>query len=316
MKSIKSFLSIAVLLLLAIGCEKSSVTSEVQQQKPAFIMDDLLNTVVWEGDCDQPYNIQLLVRQQQSDGTWLWIWGIQNLSSPNVADLSRFSIHVPSCVKVLKTAYAYQTVAGGLQTEFTTTVAPDASYANCRPTNVTGGKAVLSYPVVTYGTNTTYLVLIVDKEYALDVNGTGYFQNSSGCGTTCFPGIKDDCSAVSCSFSQGRYFASPHKWPAATVTVGGKTYTEAEGRALWNLKGQAASTSDALKAFFQASAIKLSAATISSTASVLADVKIIEDWLATQPKLTSVSIVSIPKNKAVAEAAGRIGNWIDANHCK
>jgi hypothetical protein len=316
MKSIKLLFSVFMLLFMAISCEKSAVMEEVPQQKADFILDDIQNTVVWQGECDKPYNIQLLVRQQQTDGTWLWIWGIQNLSSPSVADLARFSFQVPSCVKILKTAYAYQGVNGGLQTPFTTSVAVDAAYSRCSPSDVTGGKAVLSYPVVTNGTNTTYLVLVVDKEYALDVNGTAYFKNSGGCGTTCFPGIKDDCNAVSCSFSQGRYFASPHAWPVPTVTVGGKTYTEAEGRALWDLKGPVASTSDARKAFFQVAAIKLSATTISSNASVWADVKIVEDWLATQPKLTAMSLSQIPKNKAVGEAGGRIGNWIDANHCK
>jgi hypothetical protein len=51
-------------------------------------------------------------------------------------------------------------------------------------------------------------------------------------------------------------------------------------------------------------------------ATVWADVAIAEAYLSTIPKLTPSTI---PKNssasKAAGEAGGRIGKWIDDNHC-
>jgi hypothetical protein len=61
-------------------------------------------------------------------------------------------------------------------------------------------------------------------------------------------------------------------------------------------------------------AIKLSGSSVGKCATVWADVKLIEDWLATLPKLTPSAYKYT--NKAAADAAGRIGKWIDEHHCK
>lgn len=121
---------------------------------------------------------------------------------------------------------------------------------------------------------------------------------------------------VVCSLSQGYWFAKPQAvWTTGTVTIGGKTYFQAEGKAIWNASNKGGLL-NAKAAFTQAAAIKLSK--VAPSASVWADVQIIESYLASIPKLTATNIPANSKtgpNAAAGAAAGRIGAWIDANHC-
>lgn len=121
---------------------------------------------------------------------------------------------------------------------------------------------------------------------------------------------------VICSLSQGYWFAKPNAvWPNGTVTLGGKTYTQAEGKAIWNTANKGGLL-NAKAAFTQAAAIKLS--NVKPSATVWADVQIIENYLASIAKLNPLSLPANTKtgaNAAAGAAAGRIGNWINANHC-
>lgn len=121
---------------------------------------------------------------------------------------------------------------------------------------------------------------------------------------------------VVCSLSQGYWFAKPQAvWPNGTVTLGGKTYTQAEGKAIWNTTNRGGLL-NAKAAFTQAAAIKLSK--VKPSAAVWADVQIIENYLATIAKLNPASLPANTKtgpNAAAGAAAGRIGNWINSNHC-
>lgn len=121
---------------------------------------------------------------------------------------------------------------------------------------------------------------------------------------------------VVCSLSQGYWFAKPNAvWPNGNVTLGGKTYTQSEGKAIWNTTNKGGLL-NAKAAFTQAAAIKLS--NVSPSASVWADVQIIENYLSTINKLSPTSIPSNSKtgpNALAGAAAGRIGTWIQNNHC-
>jgi hypothetical protein len=124
-------------------------------------------------------------------------------------------------------------------------------------------------------------------------------------------------STPACSLSQGYWFAKPQAvWPNnGTVTLGGKVYTQAEGKAIWNSSNKGGIL-NAKKAFTQATAIKLS--NVAPSASVWADVAIIDAYFASIPKISATSIPANSKtglNAQAGAAAGRIGNWIDANHC-
>jgi hypothetical protein len=92
-------------------------------------------------------------------------------------------------------------------------------------------------------------------------------------------------------------------------------YSQEEGKAIWNTSNTKGLL-NAKAAFLQASAIKLS--NVAPTASVWADVQIIENYLASIAKLTPGTIPANSRTGANANAgaaAGRIGNWINANHC-
>ncbi len=140
---------------------------------------------------------------------------------------------------------------------------------------------------------------------------------------TCTPGanyIFDeyvDVPVVVCAYSQGYYFAAPKVWPApGTVTVGGKTYTEAEGKAIWLASPN---NSVSKKAFTQAAAIKLS--NVTGVPSVAAQVAIIDAWLGSLPKLSpsylpNQSSVDAALYGKASDASGWIGDWIEDNHCE
>lgn len=124
--------------------------------------------------------------------------------------------------------------------------------------------------------------------------------------------IVEDCGSneEGCSLSQGYWFAKPEViWPF-DVVIGGKSYTQAEGLAIWNSSNKGG-IKDAKKGFLQVAAIKLSG-TVLNTDAVWDDVKIVEDWLGTIEKVTGETTDS---NKEAKKAAGRIGEWIDDNHC-
>ena len=127
-----------------------------------------------------------------------------------------------------------------------------------------------------------------------------------------FSVIAEDCDEEEegCSLSQGYWFAKPEViWPF-DVVIGGESYTQAEGLAIWNSSNKGG-IKDAKKGFLQVAAIKLSG-TVLDTDTVWDDVKIVEDWLKDIEKVTAETS---DKNKAAKKAAGRIGDWIDANHC-
>lgn len=123
-----------------------------------------------------------------------------------------------------------------------------------------------------------------------------------------------------CAYSQGYWFAKPNViWPDVNgpnygqVTIGGYDYTQSEGIAIWKTSNKGG-IRDSKKAFLQVAAIKLSGGTSSNLpASVWTDVQLIESWLSTLGKLSPNNLLT--GNKTVSAAAGRLGDWIDQNHC-
>lgn len=124
-----------------------------------------------------------------------------------------------------------------------------------------------------------------------------------------------------CAFSQGYWFAKPNVvWPDVNggnygqVTIGGFDYTQNEGKTIWNTSNKGG-IKTVKKAFLQVAAIKLSGGTSNNLpASVWADIQLIESWLNQFGKLNLNNFPSI-KDQAVFSAAGRLGDWIDQNHC-
>jgi hypothetical protein len=134
-------------------------------------------------------------------------------------------------------------------------------------------------------------------------SGSGLLKGGQNCETLVFDST---CALVAlsegCSMSQGFYFASPVSAGWGQVTVGAVTLTEAEARALFTARKKTTGE----KAFFQAATIKLSASTVSETASVWALVDVID------AELIHLGAVS----KEAQTATGAIGNWVNENHCE
>ena len=164
----------------------------------------------------------------------------------------------------------------------------------------------------------TYSVIIANTSMSVTVTDSG--SNTVGPYTIDMAGpICGGTTAANCSLSQGYWFAKPQAvWPNGTVTIGGKTYSQAEGKAIWNISN-AKGLLNAKAAFTQAAAVKLSGSSVSPSATVWADVAIIDNYLASIAKISPTAIPGNSKtgaNAAAGAAAGRIGQWIDANHCK
>jgi hypothetical protein len=115
-----------------------------------------------------------------------------------------------------------------------------------------------------------------------------------------------------CSMSQGYWFSKPGiVWPG-TVTIAGHTYTQEEGKAIWGASNTGG-IPDSKAGFCQVVAIKLSGATVKQTASVWADVMLVERYLRTLGKLSPGNLPT--GNEEAKAAAGRIGDWINSHHC-
>jgi hypothetical protein len=111
----------------------------------------------------------------------------------------------------------------------------------------------------------------------------------------------DDYEIVSCAYSQGYWFANRNTvWPY-DVEVGGMTFTQNEGKTFWP------PNTPTRRAFTQYSAIYLSGVTVSEFPELEQAMETIDDYFANDYPNAAGHIVN--------RAAGRIGNWIDSNHC-
>jgi hypothetical protein len=170
-----------------------------------------------------------------------------------------------------------------------------------------------------------------------DLNVLFKSGTNTGCCAATYPnaGIGCKIEEEDCSFSQGYWFANNvnhrngiHPWyvdatdPSLglkTVTIGGKTYTNAEGLAIWNSSNKGG-IEDSKKAFTQLSAILLSGVDIAADVSLTTAVATIECWLSTQSKLTDTFLPN-QSNGSIANcgnaknAADVISTWINTHHC-
>jgi hypothetical protein len=273
------------------------------------------------------YNVSLNRTFAGNQTTFIWTVTNPNPGNGNngtTQDLSHWSF-VPGCPgnngleqnwsDIISAEYSYDGGATWTVITPTPTLKPDPSQT-CSSANV------FKFNFGTSGSTPTLYKLIVSGNYAQDNNNFAIFKSGSktGCCIRTVPGI--GCKEVqNCSYSQGYYFGSPHIWPApGSVAVGGFIYTEAEGRAIWACSNQGG-IPDSKKGFTQVAALLLSNAYPTGNAGIDADVMTIQNWLATKGKLVACS--NLPNQTSAeillygnaADAAGRIGQWINANHC-
>ncbi|MFM6976966.1 MAG: hypothetical protein ACKOW2_09000 [Sphingobacteriaceae bacterium] len=311
---------IAVATILSFtACKKSSI----EQVSPQTVVSNInsINTTsiipastLPSTSTSSPYLVTLESIVNNGDGTYTWIWSVQNPNPGNgsggtVQDLSHWNITLGECAKMEDIVSGATSTDGSTWTSFVPLNRIDPSQDCYTDT-------VLKFDVGTRDTIKTFYQLTVNQNFSINDSVTAVYKSgrNTGCGTFVFSGFGCPIPVVdnSCSLSQGYYFAKPDLVWASTVTVGGYTYTQAEGKAIWNTSNKGG-IKDSKAGFTQVTAIKLSSATISPSASVWVDVAIVENYLSGLGKLSPTNLPT--GNLAAKEAAGRIGNWIDTHHC-
>ena len=266
-------------------------------------------------------NYSVTLDRTYEDGKTTFIWTITNPNPGNgqngtIQNLSHWNF-IPGCPgnDGLEQNWddidaAYYSTDGGTTWNLispTPELAPDPSQT-CTNLNV------FKFNYGTSGSQPTLYKLVLFGNYSADANNTAVFKSgaNTGCCVRTVPGI--GCKTEeTCSLSQGYYFAKPpYTWPFE-VTVGGHTYNEDEGRAIFNCSN-AGGIKDSKKGFTQVAALKLSGAYPTGDALIDADVATVEAYLASLNKLVACTYLPTG-NAAAAAAAGRIGDWINANHC-
>ncbi len=320
----KKLMHWSLIVAFSIGmysCEKSV---EKGQDEPAprnlsvvLPPSDAITTV-----CPTPYVI-ILESITQVGSNYEWVWSVSNPNPGNGSDgtvqnLSHWDIELGQCATMDDIVGAAYSGDGVTWTPFIPTYEEDASMLNACSL-LTG--PVLKFDFGTSGTAKSYYKLVLNKSLNIDMGATAFYKsgNTTGCGTQCFPGLGCPDEVVEgCSFSQGYWFAKPGLvWPG-NVTIGGYSYTQAEGVAIWK-SSNAGGIGTAKKVFLQAAAIKLSGTNVSPTATVWPYVQAIDAWLTTLPKLTPANVKSFNGSPDAAEAlaaADAVAAWIEAHHCE
>jgi hypothetical protein len=301
-----SILAIAAIITFSAGCQKDETISSVNELSAVAEVSATggAYTNIFEGKTDN------------GNGTYTYTWSMQNNTGSQ--NLSHWVMDLGTCVTIDDVVSAAQGADLNNMSAVEVLWQADPSLSNA---NLTGCN--ITVPVFKFGQGTPnattkvyYSITISKNVGTADV--TGYYKSGkiTGCGSFIFTGLGCEIvEEVSYSYSQGFWFAKPQTvWPGdGTITLGNKVYTQAEGKAIWdssNKKGLA----DSKAAFTQAAAIKLSAGLglVKPSASVWADVAIVDAYLATLNKLTPTYLPT--GNAAAKAAAGRISTWIQANH--
>ncbi len=327
-----SFLSLALAAAVFFGCKREvSTTASTDLSLTAKGKPPITPS----SECG--YTIGLV--STPAGGQTEFVWTIANPNPGNgkngtIQNLSHWDFVAEACDNpdnnivnnwdhIALVAYRYGTT-GDWQLLYTTdptdvypnppVPAPDPSITGC------SGANMFKFDQGTSGSTPTQYKIVLDGSWT-KATTTAWFKSgaNTGCCTQQIEGI--GClQAFDCSLSQGYWFAKPGlTWGGQSVTVGGYSYTQEEGRSIWNCSN-AGGIRDSKKAFTQAAAIKLSMqienVTIPQT--VLDDVAIIDAYLSALNKLTTYNC-NLPTGgvdgTAAAAAAGRIGSWISANHC-
>jgi hypothetical protein len=146
-----------------------------------------------------------------------------------------------------------------------------------------------------------------------------WVKAGNNCKSAVVNGTDCDEPRENCSYSLGRFFAAPHNWCNGSVTVGGILYTEGQGREIFKTPNNNGIL-DYKAGFLQLSTIYLSRDCYGLR---ISDLPLeARNWITTiETALTGVNLNDgIPPNsrdtRALKNAAGSLGDWIDANHCE
>ncbi|MBF4518980.1 hypothetical protein IRZ71_21700 [Flavobacterium sp. ANB] len=308
----KRLILLAILASTIFGCSNEPLTVTPEASMPgSSAKPSSASTSQWSD-----YNISVSV---STDGT-IWTYTITRLKA-NAKDLSHFIIDLNNCGA--KSATFADIVWGTVNGYPANLVPTEGSGTTCNPQAITNNFVKFNdLPSAT----SWILVLKFDRGYDIATTAIGWIKAGTSCNQGTIPG--PGCPVeVYCSYSQGFFFANGADNNGASqywtngLTIGGITYTQAQGNNAWSIdKGQGGDQT--MNGFFQLGAVRLSGI----ESQVAADAAIIDTYftglnifstLVTNPysyfNLPAVSN-GITKNQVIA-AGGRIGDFIDANHC-
>lgn len=267
------------------------------------------------------YNIAVTVSPDGSQ----WTYNITRANTKAKA-LSHFIIDLNNCGEESATfANIVWATVNGNPANLSQT---EGSGTNCNPQGTTTN--FVKFDALP-SSNSWVLILKFDRGYETFSTAAGWIK----AGTSCSQGviIAPGCPIEEyCSFSQGFFFANGSVNNGAQllwtngVTIGGVNYSQAQGNMAWDID-HGPGGDQTMNAFFQLAAVRLSGI----ESQVAADVAIIDTYftginifanLATTTGMNSYSYFNLPatsnmvtKAQAIA-AGGRIGSYIDANHCE
>lgn len=309
-QKIKHFLLIST-IVFSLGCSKEQINTGDDGIISLSPTGQVLSTTgaytnIFEG------------KVANGDGTWTYTWSMQNNTGSQ--NLSHWAMDLGTCITIEDVVSSAEGLSLSSMTPVEVLWAPDPSLDNVNLSSSCNIRdSVFKFNLGTPDNMTkAYYSITLSKNVGM-VDVTGYYKSgrTTGCGSFLFTGLGCEIfeQEQGYSYSQGYWFAKPQTiWPGdGTITLGGKVYTQLEGKSIWtasNKKGLA----DSKAAFTQAAAIKLSAALnlVNPSASVWADVAIIDSYLATLNKLSPTYLPT--GNAAAAAAASRISAWIQAHH--
>ncbi|RYZ26924.1 MAG: hypothetical protein EOO10_14205 [Chitinophagaceae bacterium] len=254
-----------------------------------------------------------------------WTYNITR-AKQNAKNLSHLIINLNNCGEESATfANIVSATVNGAPADLKPT---EGGGTGCDPQETTNNFVKINFSEA----NSWLLVITFDRGYNAEESALGWVKAGTSCntGTIKAPG----CPLTSyCSFSQGYFFANgalnngASSYWTSGLTIGGTTYTQAQGMNFWSIdKGKGGDQT--MNAFFQLGAVRLS----SNEGSVGDDAAIIEAYftgmdlnnkIATgnNPNGSTYQYFNLPVTnnnitKEAAIAAGsRIGEYIAANHC-
>lgn len=294
-----------------VGCQKEAASPDVMSNaKPIASNDCTGYTITLENKAslDQPYAGTSFAYNEFGNVS-TFVWSVTNAKGTQA--LSHWAFQWQACVNPEDILYVAAIAEDGTEVEYDKAPKVDPSQScNTLP--------VVKFDMGNNNGKTKYIV-VMQGAYTFSSGQIGYVKSGAktGCCTFTFDGI--DCTSPEyCSLSQGFFFAKPGPtWPVASVLVGGHSYTEAEGRAIWNSSNKGG-ISHAKSGFHQLATIYLSQLKLGQTftdPALEAAVATIETYLAGLPKLTPTNVSLQPSNQDVKNAAGFIGDWVKQNHC-
>jgi hypothetical protein len=266
------------------------------------------------------YVVNLVTDHTTMPGKTIFTWSVTNPNPGNgsnntIQDLSHWNLVPGLCLDNNWQDLVYAGFRVGNATEYTEilnpTIKPDPSIRDCNDDDV------FKFDAGTQGGLVSYFRIVLNGNWGTETT-TAYFKSgvNTGCCSMQVDGIgcriDDDCS-----YSQGRFFNKPGQtW---TVTIGGHSYDQDEGRAIWNASNKGG-IKDAKRAFTQLTAIRASGVDETNSA-ISGAITTIENWFLnygsklTPTNLRNQTALEISLYGNASNAASTLSAWINANHC-